>query len=584
MGYNRVDSRATVFAEVKSQQTLKPGLRDRSAELSCSDDITPPSAWHRLFHAFKFGDVLVTIGTGKLIESEEECMGLASEHDYAILDMKEDGDRPMFLVKNPWSEGTVWLGNISASTDHGILPKQRPDQTSVTETKTETLAPGILWMDLKDVFQNFGSIYLNWNPGLFSFREDIHFTWDITSSSRSAGSFAQNPQYQVYSISGGIVWLLLSRHFTTNSRTSEAYMKDCKADGMNNGGFISLYAFYNNSQKVFLNDGAAARGPYVDSPNALLKLECPARTSYTVVVSEQGLSCSSYNFTLSAFSLKHVSIKEARDKYTHQQTHNGAWTFSTSGGNASTKIYSINPQFSIRLASASDVSVLIESWEKDFPVHFKLLWSNGRRINSITSRDIISDSGEYRTGSAFAEISNLQPGAYTIVCSTFEQGQLGKFSLRIGTMSECAVERVPVEEAGRMVHKVPTAIFLPGNDRLLAPLLVRRVTRLSLIAKPQQNRTGSSKIVRSPIRLGFECGQGLSKKVLGVSGNSEFIENPSNLRIKETDVQPNMSNGTGLWIVAERLGCSGIQDSEGVDIDVLSDEPIEVGTWRVGDG
>lgn len=526
----------------------------------------------------------MTIGTGKLTEREEECIGLASEHDYAILDMKEDGDRPMFLVKNPWSEGTVWLTNISASTDHGILPKWLPDQTSVTETKTGILAPGTSWMDLKDVFQNFASIYLNWNPGLFNFREDVHFTWDITPSSRSAGSFAQNPQYHVYSNSGGIVWLLLSRHFTTNSRTSKAHMKGCRADGMNNGGFISLYAFCNNGQKVFLNDGAATRGPYVDSPNALLKLECPARTSYTVVVSEQGLFCSSCNFTLSAFSLEHVSIKEARDKYTHQQTHNGAWTFSTSGGNASTEVYSINPQFSIRLASASDVLVLIESWEKEFPVHVKLLWASGRRINSIRSRDIIGDSGEYRTGSAFAEIFNLQPGAYTIVCSTFEQGQLGKFSLRIGTMSECTVERVPVDEAGRMVHKVRTAVFLPGNNRLLAPLLVRRVTRLSLIAKPQQNKTGSSNIVRSPLRLGLECGQGPSKKVLGVSGSGEYIENSSNLRIKETDIQPNMSNRTGLWIVAERLGCSGIQHSEGVDIDVLSDEPIEVGTWRVGDG
>lgn len=576
-----MDSRASVFAEVSLQQIIKPELPGRSAEMSHSDDITPSSTWHRISKAFKYGDVLVTIGTGKLTGLEEESIGLAGEHDYAILDMKEDGDRPMFLVKNPWSEGIVWPGNISSSTDHGMLSERRPIQKKITGTETAPLTPGMFWMDLKDVFQNFGSIYLNWNPGLFSFREDIHFTWDIASSSRSAGSFAQNPQYQVYSSSGGIVWLLLSRHFTTNSRTSEAHMKVRRADGMNSGGFISLYAFDNNGQKVFVNDGAAVRGPYVDSPNTLLKLECPARAPYTVVVSEQGLSCSSCNFTLSAFSLKHLSIKEARDKYSHQQTHNGAWTFSTSGGNASTNIYSINPQFSIRLGNASDVSLLLETWEKKFPVHLKLVWANGRRINSITSRDIVSDSGEYRTGYAYTEISNLQAGAYTIVCSTFEQGQLGKFSLRIGTMSECAVERVPVEEAGRMVHQVPSAIFLPGNDRLLAPLYVRRVTRLSLIARPQQNRTGSSKMVRSPIRLGLEFDPRQSKGFLGVSGNGEFVDDPSNLRIKETDIQPNMSNGLGIWIVVERLGCSGIQDHEGVDINVLSDEPIEVGNWRV---
>ncbi len=539
--------------------------------------------WHRILNAFKYGDVLVTIGTGKLTEREEECIGLAGEHDYAILDMKEDGGQPMFLLKNPWSEGIVWRGNTSASPDHGKFPGKRLDQTSIIETDTEPLTPGTFWMDLKAVFQNFESIYLNWNPGLFAFREDIHFTWDIASSSRFAGSFARNPQYQVYSSNGGIVWLLLSRHFITNSPTPEPHTKYHRAAGLTNGGFISLYAFDSNGEKVCLNDGAVVRGPYVDSPNTLLKLDYPVRTNYTIVVSEQGLPRSSCNFTLSAFSLNPLSIKEARDKYSHHQQHNSAWTFSTSGGNASNISYSINPQFSINLRYASDVSLLLESWEKDLLVHVKLVWANGRRITSIASRDVVGDSGEYRIGYAFAKIPNLQPGAYTIVCSAFEQGQLGKFSLRIGTMSECAVERVPVEEAGRMVSKVPAAIFLPGNDRLLAPFLVRRVTRLSLIARPQQKRTGPQQMVRSPIRLGFEFGQGLSKKVLGVSGNGEFVDDPNHLRITELDIQPDMCNATGLWIVAERLGCSGIREREVVGIDLLSDEPIEVGTWRVGD-
>jgi len=525
----------------------------------------------------------VTIGTGKLTEREEEYIGLAGEHDYAILDMKEDGDRSMFLVKNPWSEGIVWKGNNLATSFHGNFPGKLLDKNTSIATGTEQITPGTFWMDLKNVIQNFRSMYLNWNPGLFSFRQDVHFTWNVISSSFSGGSFAGNPQYQVYSSSGGIVWLLLSRHSATNSRVSEPNKRDFMADGVANGSYISLYAFDNNGKKVVLNDGAVVRGLYVDSPNTLLKLEWPATMSYTVVVSEQGLPLSSCNFTLSAFSLQPLSITEARDRYAHHQEHHGAWTFSTSGGNANSRLYSINPQFSITLRTASDVSLLLECCEEKFPVHVKLAWGNGKRVSSITSRDVVSDSGEYRVKYAFVDIRNVQPGAYTIICSTFEQGQLGKFTMQVGATSQCAVERLPVEEAGRMILKIPCALFPPGNDCLVAPVFVRRVTRLSVVAGPQKSRAGSNNMMRSPMRLGFEIGQGPSKQILEVSGNGEFVDDPSRLRIKEANVQPNMCKALGFWIVVERLGCSGIQGTEGVDIDILSDEPIEVGRWAVGE-
>ena len=538
--------------------------------------------WRRVFNAFKYGDVLVTVGTGKLTEREEECLGLAAEHDYAIIDMKEDGDRPVCLIKNPWSEGIIWKGNILRTPDQSDSPNECLGTTNSTRTIGKPPPPGSFWMDLKDIFQNFGSMYLNWNPGLFSYREDIHFTWDVASLSSSGGSFARNPQYQVYSNSGGIVWLLLSKHLTSNSQESKPQMRDLGADGKDNGSFISLYAFESNGEKVVLNEGAIVRGPYVDSPNTLLKLQWPASTSYTVVVSEQGLPSISCTFTLSAFSVKPISITEARDKYSHHQMHHGAWTLSTSGGNASSGLYSANPQYSISLRNPSDVSLLLECYQ-GFPVHLKLVWANGKRITSIKSRDVVVDSGEYRVGYAFAQIQDLQAGKYTIVCSTFELSQLGKFTLRIGTMSQCAVERLPIQEAGRMVSNIPTALFLPGNDRLVAPLFVHQVTRLSVVSRPRQSRQWSHNMMGSPIRLGFEHGQGPSKKVLGVSGDREFVDDHSSLRIQETVIQPSMCHETGLWIAVERLGCSGIQDTEGVDVDILSDEPIEVGQWKIGD-
>ena len=52
-------------------------------------------------NAFAFGDVMVTLGTGRLNNNEEEALGLAGEHDYAVLDIKENGAEKLFLLKNP---------------------------------------------------------------------------------------------------------------------------------------------------------------------------------------------------------------------------------------------------------------------------------------------------------------------------------------------------------------------------------------------------------------------------------------------------------------------------------------------------
>lgn len=79
------------------------------------DDVTAEQLWRRLFKRFRHGDVLLTIGTGKLTEREQKELGLASEHDYAILDMREQRDRRQMLVKNPWAGDDATTGDIADS-------------------------------------------------------------------------------------------------------------------------------------------------------------------------------------------------------------------------------------------------------------------------------------------------------------------------------------------------------------------------------------------------------------------------------------------------------------------------------------
>lgn len=532
-----------------------------------SDELLPDAIWRRIYNAFNYGDVLVTLGTGRLTPREEEGMGLTSEHDYAIIDMKEsESGKGLFLVKDPWSEGSIW--NYQHHPEH-IHISEPGNLESGGKPFPNDCVPGTFWVDTDGVFRQFESIYLNWNPGLFSYREDVHFRWDLRTTRSPPGLFDKNPQYTVRSKGGGTVWFLLSRHFQDEPQNT-ATAERCSA------GFISLYAFNRNGHRSVLSDGALTRSPYLDSSNILLRLDLPAVSVYTIVISEQELALSAYTFTLSAFSLEPLKLEEATEKYRYAINTHSAWTVSTSGGNANSVSYHLNPQFSVDLPSPSDLALLVVAENQDFAVHLKLVRTNGKRISHITNRDVIINSGDYRKGSAFAEIQDVQPGIYSVICSTFEQGQRGNFTIRIQTMIKCSFKSIPLEEAGCLVTKVPRAALGSGIDRLLAPLQVHRITRVRARAQqPVISRVANL----SPLKISLEHGQGPYKKVLAVSGDDEFVNNLAKLRMDDVDIMPGTCKGRGIWLVLERLGGTYLDASEVVDIEILSDSPVEVGPW-----
>jgi len=520
-----------------------------------------------------------------LTQSEEEDLGLAGEHDYTIIDTKELEGQPLLLVKNPWSEGTVWKGHIYRG--NSILDNTQafedlriPDAESSGTAQHEPLTPGTFWMSLNDIFQSFESMYLNWNPCLFSHREDAHFNWDLATINNSEGCFVSNPQYEVRSTAGGTVWMLLSRHFASIGQASAKAEVTSSRDTAAQG-FISLYGFDNDGERVILSDGASMRGHYVDSPNTLLKLELPAKRAFTIVISEQALPRVNTTFTLSAYSLTALTLGDAREKYAYSTLRHGAWTPSTAGGNASSPLFHLNPQFSITLAVASEVALVLETPVEGVPIHVKLVWAGGKRIHSITTRDIVGDSGEYRKGCAFARIREVPAGVYTIVCSTFEQGQLGSFTLRVSNASACIVDQACVEAAGRFVTKLQVAEFTPGVDRLVAPLISSRLNRISISARSRGESLQSKRNTLSPLKLALEHGQGPSKRILTVSGDDDYLDSHVGIRTLDIDVQPKMCEDRGIWIVLERLGSSGQQSNELVDVEILSDNAINVGRWAV---
>lgn len=519
-----------------------------------------------------------TLGTGRLSRKEEKELGLAGEHDYAILNMKEVGSQRLLLVKNPWYDGMSWKGSQPSVEDSATWTNEL---RSALPTKSIT-SPGTFWMSFEDVVQHFESLYLNWNPGLFLHRQDHHFTWTIPTI-KNPGSFTHNPQYALRSARQGTVWVLLSRHF----QTQEHDIVKRTPNGTHSSassvlGFISLYIFEQTSgRRVYLSDNALHRGAFVDSPQTLARLEVSSSTSYTIVVAQQSLPLPKYSFTLSFFSRTQISVENAEDRLPHCITHTGAWTSRTAGGNASSPTYPLNPQFSIEIPSLTDITLILETDQLELAVHVKMVWGDGQRVTAVTNKDIVGGSGDYRRGCALAEIRNVEGGRYTIVCSTFEAGQVGDFTLRVGSMVPCVVKPVLAETAGRLSLQLPPLRFQDVCNRMLAPLHTSRLTRLRIVARAG-GRSSQFSRSRPSLRLSVERGQGPNKTTLNVSHDGEFSDNPMGIRTADLDLSPGVSQPGGLWIVVERLGGSNSGDE--VAVEILSDSAVNVGLWGIGDG
>jgi calpain-7 len=557
------------------------------------EDVMPEELWTRIYNGFNSGRVLLTIGTGQLPRREQKCLGLAAEHDYAVLEMKDtDGVREL-LIKNPWSNGDVWRGAARQRPNpgHEEVGSEVKDRHLSPQEPSVEMMPGTFWMDFGSVFQHFENLYLNWHPGLFKCREDLHSTWDITSANLSPGLFENHLQFSVTSSAPTDAWLLLNRHFRTG---------DYMTSGRHANGFISLYLFHAGGNRVLLSDGAKLRGPYVDSPNTLLKFSMPAQTTWTAVVASQNLPLTKHNFTLSAFSNAPVQLAHARAKYASVRMQHGAWTRSMAGGNSDSPTYLTNPQYSFQLAVPSAIALTLsldnapQLPQADIHVKMLVVFTDGRRVTKLRTREIVADSKDYRRGSAAIE-TTLEKGHYTIICSTFERDKYARFALSLHTSTEHApaLKPLPPEGSGRLSIISGPAIFSPDTTRLLAPVKVPRLTRTTFVAREALSSSTNAPAKPSAsllLKMSLEQGQGPYKTILtsSASDHDDFAEIKAGVRLDEVDLRPDMQRPDkgGLWLVIERM--TGVSsDGQGcvsIQVEVLSEEQIELGAWGKGDG
>jgi len=600
--------------------------------------------WTMMKKGFDDGNVVVTLGTSYLTPEEEETIGLVSEHDYAVMDLREEesGTRRM-LVKNPWRNSVVWKGvGSSASMNVITSSPSLPSKSGATPDEEHT---GSFWMPFEDVAKNFDSLYLNWNPTLFTHRQDHHFTWEMPSTT-VANALTHNPQYSVQASTSSPVWILLSRHWqdgeldilrrgsgpepndssgangsTVAGSTSSSSGIPTLASVSKTLGFMSLavYASSPPGTRVSLPDRKALhRSIYVDSPNTLLRLDQPTpNMPYTVAVTHANLPLPKYSFTLSFFSTSPLTVARAAEPLPYTTEVQGAWTRRSAGGNATSPTYHTTPQFAVTVpalpATGTRLSLLLTTDADDLPVNVALLHSDGgARVTAAANRrrDIVAASPEYRRGAAVtaATTAPVPPGTYTAVVSTFEPECLARFVLRVAADGPVAVSAVAPEAAGRLrTEAAPLPLEDGGPDDAgaaaatatttttavttaattitsRAQIVVARLTRLSVIAQTTSTNPdvrGASTPPPSAVRVSIELGSGPRRCVLAVTSGGEFTDSAAGLRTVEVDVEPGqVRERGGLWVVVERVAGPAARSGRVGRVEVLSDGVVRVGGWE----
>jgi len=550
--------------------------------------------WSTMKRAFEKGDAIATLGTPALSAEEETALGLVSEHDYAVMGLKEETGSRLLLVKNPWRNSVVWKGVGSSAS-----PKPADDAIM-----------GMFWISFEDVVQNFDSLYLNWNPALFTHRQDHHFTWDIPSQT-VASALSENPQYTVRSQNSDPVWILLSRHWQDaeldmlrdgsshhhHHRYHHAHHSSASLASVSQTlGFMALQAYITSppGTRVLLPDRSPVyHTPLLDSPHTLLRLDRPSpNTPYTIVVTQSDLPLPRYSFTMSFFSLSPLTVTRSPSPHRHIQALSGSWTRRTAGGNTASPNYHINPSWSITVPSPTALSLLLTTDNHELPIHICVVYrpTSPSAISSPSRRDLLMSSGEYRRGATHVQSpasSPVQPGDYIATASTFTPGQLANFIVRVASDVPLTITPLATPEAGRLRCETPVLLLHPDRTGSIyrIPIHVSRLTRLSL----QARCTSGPCAMRVSLELGRHTGPRRTVLAVAPRQEGEYGDAALGLRTEEVDVEPEtVRDRGGLWVVVEGTG-GGRHGGEGdgggrrVVGEIWSDNMVDAGEWEVGE-
>jgi hypothetical protein len=218
----------------------------------------------------------------------------------------------------------------------------------------------------------------------------------------------------------------------------------------------------------------------------------------------------------------------------------------------------------------------------------KLALGYGKRIYKLQSRDVLMDSGNHRVGCVFAEINDLQPGLYTVICSLFEAGQTGDYALRVDSTSDIVLKQIPRDGAGLLSTKLTPACFAAHVHKIAAPILPHRlasytiVTRFIRATSPRSSDLGQ--LARSPLRFSVELGRGPERKFVIASERGEYTD-AATVRSESVNIDPSILRQGEMYLVLDRLSGPGGPVEEWYEVEIFNDAPkaCSIGVWREWD-
>ncbi|KAJ3715961.1 hypothetical protein DFJ43DRAFT_1126860 [Lentinula guzmanii] len=386
-----------------------------------SSNFESERTWTRILDGFINGKCMFTFGTGTRSGIQWKKRDLLSTHSYAVIDVREDENGRFVTILDSWAH--------SESID--VALRERPNLLEMP------------WLDALDIFEG---IYLNWDPQIWSSNLDYHALWRARMD-RKACFHQIRAKLERTGTDPEEIWVLLTRHIKDTKRPGEFIA--CKVQVEDDESGCSVVC----DQRQISHKGTFTNSPHTLTKTKILPLNQSASVSILAICEDL---TEDIGFDVTIYAPKHLKFTWEKDipKFPFTKMLEDSLTSKNSGGNHTYPTFMINPQYHLRVTpykrlearTAKRTTLLVET-SKDLPVQVMICWSQGERINEPAQKSIAATSGSYTHGLARLT-TQLAPGDYSIIISTFEPYQTGPFSLTVNSFASFDVTPIPQEGAG----------------------------------------------------------------------------------------------------------------------------------------
>lgn len=374
------------------------------------------------------GDVLVTVATGEMSDSEAERTGLVATHAYAVLNVRTVNGVRLLQLKNPWSH-LRWRGNYS-ELDMRHWTRELQTELNYDPHSAAQFDNGVFWIDYDSICAFYDVFYLNWNPELFKYTYCLHAEWKAgMGPTRDVYTIGANPQFEldISNEATGAVWILLTRHIMD--------IEDFKE----NREYITVLVYKNNGKRVYypMDPPPYIDGVRINSPHYLCKIILTPNScrKFTLVISQYEKTATIY-YSLRAYATCPFGLKKIEEPYRYKKEISGEWKGATAGGCGNHQAtYRNNPKCKLEISGATESKILVElKGPKQYQVGFDITIKS-LEDDSVTAPFRTTSSGSYRSGFVILELDNIPAGCLIITPTTFLPGQEGPFILTVKSSS-----------------------------------------------------------------------------------------------------------------------------------------------------